>query len=63
MARESDYLLGNGPKPPWMETDQESPGYAIGLGVMVGSAVGGPAGAVIGGLLMANVYMYQAYRD
>jgi RHS repeat-associated protein len=63
MAREDDYFFGNGPKPQWMDTDQESPGYAVGLGVMVGAAVGGPAGAVIGGLLMANVYMYQAYRD
>lgn len=63
MDRELDYALGEGSKPPWMEQDQENPGFAIGLGIGVGGVAGGLAGAVIGGLTMANIYMYCAYRD
>ena len=44
------------------QVEEAGPGFHITLGAMIGFAIGGPAGAAIGGLATADLVMYTAYR-
>ena len=64
LGSETNALTG-GPRPAHFDnTEQVDLSFPIMLGMGAGAVVGaGVPGAIIGGLLMANISMYCAYRD